>query len=154
MEALTSFFDNFDLAKFVPPIDAILSKLVPIMTWSVVIGPVILLVLGLVYLFLPPKEANHRFGFRTWFGMGSVEAWRFTQKIAGLVWGSLGLILTVVMAILAAGFDQREVTEVVTLAGKCLIWEIVLAAVSALAVSVVAAVFFDSKGNRRQLKKK
>ena len=152
MKALTSFFDNFDLAKIVPATDVILEKVVIVMRWAVMVGPLILLVLGLVYLFLPPKEANHRFGFRTWFGMGSVEAWQFTQKAAGLAWGGLGLILTVVMAIISSGFKTKAPVEIVELAGKCMVWQIVLAAVSALVVSVLAAVLFDRHGNRRNKK--
>ena len=154
MEALTSFFDNFDLAKFVPPIDAILSKLVPIMTWSVVIGPVILLVLGLVYLFLPPKEANHRFGFRTWFGMGSVEAWRFTQKLAGSVWTVLGLALLAVSILISNKFPDLEPMAMLDKAAVCILWQIVLIFVLSILITLVVTIRYDRNGYLRSEKRK
>ena len=68
----------------------------------------LLFLLGLVYLFLTPKEANHYIGYRCYFGMGSVNAWRFTQRLAGIVFGSLGLILGSVMLLTVASFRQME----------------------------------------------
>ena len=41
--------------------------------------------------------------------MGSVHAWRFTQRIAGMILGGLGLILTVVMGVLSLGFASMEI---------------------------------------------
>ena len=58
---------------------------------GIAIGPVVMLALGLAYLFLAPKEANYYFGYRTYFGMGSVHSWRFTQRLSGIVLSLLGL---------------------------------------------------------------
>ena len=89
MEKITAIFEKIDLAKAVPEMDALLSKVQTATTVALLIGPVLMLLLGLWYYFLPPKEANHKFGYRTYFGMGSVQAWKFTQWIAGIVWGVL-----------------------------------------------------------------
>ena len=97
MDQIMSLLEGFDLAALLPDLQAIFSD---IRTWigmAMMAGPVVLFVIGLVYLLLPPKEANHRMGFRTFFGMGSVSAWKFTQRIAGAVWGALGLILGIWM---------------------------------------------------------
>jgi len=154
MEKITAFFEGIDLSKLVPQMDTLLEKLQLVASVVLMAGPVIMLAFGLWYFFLPPKEANHRAGFRTYFGMGSVEAWRFTQKVAGIAWGGMGLILTVVMGIICKGFAEKEVMQVADTAFRCLIWQAILALVGYLAVSVLAAVFYDSKGNRRRFKKK
>ena len=64
-------------------------------------------------LFFTPREANHYIGYRCYFGMGSVQAWRFTQRFAGLVFGILGLVLTVVMLFITNGFESANVMTLV-----------------------------------------
>ncbi len=150
MEKITAFFDTLDFTKAVPEMDALLQTVQTVTSVAVLIGPVIMLLLGLWYFFLPPKEANHRAGFRTWFGMGSVEAWLFTQKVAGIVLGSLGLILTVVMGIFCLGFKSKELMDVVNTAFMCLLWQVVLAAVAYLSICVITIFRYDSKGLRRK----
>jgi len=150
MEAITSLFEGMDLAKLTPDLEKLLERIPQVTKWAVMAGPLILLVLGLVYLFLPPKEANHRFGFRTWFGMGSVEAWRFTQRLAGLVLGALGLVLTVVMGILAMQLGKLEPVEMVSKAITYLLWQAGLILFSYIAICLVVLCTYDRKGRRRR----
>ena len=110
---------------------------------------VLLLLAGLAYLFIAPKEANYHFGYRCFFGMGSEEAWQFTQRLAGIVWAALGLVLTVVMLFITGGFGSRDVMEVIGTGVKCLLWEAGLTALSCLAINVTVAVRYDRRGNRR-----
>ena len=149
MEKITALFDSLDLSKLVPEMDKLLSVLRTAASLVVMIGPVVMVALGLWYLFLPPKEANHRAGFRTYFGMGSVEAWQFTQKLAGIAVGGAGLVLGVVMAIICMGYGGRDMMDVSMSAIRCLIWQAAVALVVYLGVSITAAVIFDAKGNRR-----
>ena len=100
--SIKSVMDGFDPASLLPDLSKVFGSLVGVCRVAVMIGPVIALILGLAYLFLAPKEANYYFGYRCYFGMGSVRAWRFTQRIAGMILGGLGLILTVIMAIVTA----------------------------------------------------
>ena len=148
MEKLTAFFDNFDLAKLVPEMDKLLGSALWIARVAVLAGPVVMLVFGLWYLLIPPKEANYGAGFRTWFGMGSVEAWRVTQKIAGYVWGGCGLVLLVVMWLISRGFGG-DAMQVAGTAFTCLLWQAGVALVTYLGISVTAAILFDSRGRRR-----
>ena len=92
--SIKSVMDGFDPASLLPDLSKVFGSLVGVCRVAVMIGPVIALILGLAYLFLAPKEANYYFGYRCYFGMGSVRAWRFTQRIAGMILGGLGLILT------------------------------------------------------------
>ena len=102
IESIKSLMDGFDPAALLPDLSDLFGSLATLCRFAVMIGPVVLLVLGLAYLFLSPREANYYFGYRCYFGMGSVQAWRFTQRIAGMLFGGVGLILTIVMFLISA----------------------------------------------------
>ena len=149
MEKITALFEGIDLTKLVPQMDTLLEKLQWVARVAVMAGPVVMLVFGLWYLLLPPKEANYGAGFRTFFGMGSVEAWRMSQKIAGFAWTGCGLVLCVVMWIISRGFATGELMDVAGKALLCLVWQVGVALVSYIAVAVTMTVLYDSRGCRR-----
>ena len=82
--------------------------------------------------------------------MGSVQAWRFTQRLAGMVLGGLGLILTVIMLILSGGFAEMSAMDMAWRALRCLLWEGGLAIAAILGINITAAVMFDRKGEFRR----
>ena len=86
--------------------------------------------------------------------MGSVHAWRFTQRIAGMVLGGLGLVLTVVMAVLSMGFGSMDVNAMVWRTVWCLVWEAVLSLLATLAINGLAMYWFDRKGELRRRPRK
>ena len=150
MDKLLSLFDNFDLTKILPDLQKLFSD---IRTWAgllVLIGPLVLLGVGLYYMFFTPREANHRTGFRTPFGMGSVSAWRFSQRIAGLVYAGLGLVLLVVMLIWKATWSGLDILPYVTKAVIALIVQGVLVLLAWLGLNIVPAVFFKWNGDPRR----
>ena len=98
IESIKEIMDGFDPAALLPDLSGLFGSLETVCRVAVMIGPMVLLVMGLAYLFLSPKEANYYFGYRTYFGMGSVHAWRFTQRLAGVVLGGLGRIWGSVIA--------------------------------------------------------
>ena len=152
IESIKEIMDAFDPASLLPELGEIFSVITSVCRIAVLVGPVILLVLGLAYLFLAPKEANYYFGYRCYFGMGSVEAWRFTQRVSGLVLGGLGLILTGVMLVISGGFAGMDTMEMVWKAFWCLVWQGVLALLANAAIWAAAALCFDAKGNYRNKK--
>ena len=152
IDSIKKTLDSLDPAALLPDLPNLFSKAALICRIAVLIGPVILLVLGLAYLFLSPKEANYYFGYRCYYGMGSVRAWRFTQRIAGMILGGLGLILTVIMTVISLNFGSMELSAMVWRALWCLVWEAGLALAATLAVNILAMVFFDGKGNTRRKK--
>lgn len=154
IESIKELMDSFDPAALLPDLSGLFGSLETVCRWAVMIGPVLLLAAGLAYLFLSPKEANYYFGYRTYFGMGSVHAWRFTQRLAGVTLGGLGLILTVVMLIISVGFGKLEVMDMVWRAVSCLVWEAVLTLIANITVAAAAAVTFDRNGEFRKKKKK
>ena len=149
-DTIKEMMDGFNPEALLPQMDTIFSRVLLVCRIAVMAGPVLLLVLGLAYLFLSPKEANYYFGYRCYFGMGSVRAWRFTQRLAGLCLGGLGLVLTVIMAIITAGYGRMDVMDVAWNAVNCLIWEAVLALIATLAINLTAMFFFDAKGDPRR----
>ena len=152
IDSIKELMDGIDPAALLPDLSRVFGSIATVCRVAVLIGPVLLLVLGLAYLFLSPKEANYYFGYRCYFGMGSVQAWRFTQRFAGLVLGGLGLVLTGIMAILSASFAGMDVTALAWKAVSCLVWEAVLALIATIAINVTAAVLFDRKGQPRKKK--
>lgn len=150
IDSIKKTLDSLDPAALLPDLPNLFSKAALICRIAVLIGPVILLVLGLAYLFLSPKEANYYFGYRCYYGMGSVQAWRFSQRIAGLIFGGLGLVLTVVMFFLSVSFRSSAPMDMAWSAFRCLIWQAVLALLATLAVNLLCVFFFDAKGEPRR----
>ena len=153
IESIKSLMDGFDPAALLPDLSDLFGSMAALCRFAVMIGPVVLLVLGLAYLFLSPREANYYFGYRCYFGMGSVQAWRFTQRMAGILFGGVGLILTIVMYVMSGSFSEMEITDMVWKAAGCLAWQAVIALVLTFLVNFLAFFFFDAKGGPRRRKK-
>ena len=154
IESIKSLMDGFDPAALLPDLSDLFGSLATLCRFAVMIGPVVLLALGLAYLFLSPREANYYFGYRCYFGMGSVQAWRFTQRISGMLFGGVGLILTIVMYVISGGFAGMEITQMVWKAAGCLAWQVGITLALTLLINFLAFFFFDAKGNPRRKKKK
>ena len=149
IESFKELMDGFDPAALLPDLSTVLGRVELIARIAVVLGPIVLLVLGLLYLFASPREANHYFGYRCYYGMGSVEAWRFSQRLAGMVWTALGLVLTVVMVIISTGFKGKEAMDMATSAVWCLVWQVALVAASVLVINLIVMLRFDRNGDYR-----
>ena len=154
LTAIKEFMDGFDPAALLPSIDSIVGKVQLLCTIAILAAPIIMLVMGLAYLFFSPKEANYYFGYRTAFGMGSVSAWRHTQKVAGLIFGGLGLMLTILMLMLCLTLSGRAPMDMVWLAVKCLLWEGALALIAVFSINSLAMYTYDYNGNKRRKAKK
>ena len=149
MDFLKSLLGDFDPAALVPDLEALFNNLDGALRVVVLAGPLCLLGLGLLYLLAPPSEANHVFGYRHFWGMSSVEAWRFTQKTAGLVWTGLGLVLTVVMAFLCNGYRDLGAEAMLMSALTSVGVELLLVFLSTLLINTLVILHFDRKGTRR-----
>jgi energy-coupling factor transporter transmembrane protein EcfT len=150
IESITGLLEDFDPAALLPELDTVIGRVEFFTRLAVMAGPLVLLVLGVLYFFAAPREANYHFGYRCYFGMGSVQAWQFTQRIAGIVFAALGLILTVVMLIVCAGFRGQPMPDMIGSGITALIWQIVLAALAVVGINVTIAVLFDRQGERRK----
>ena len=140
---------ELNLGALLPDLTTVVGWIELVARIAVMAGPILMLGFGLVYLLIPPKEANYGVGYRFWWGMSSLDAWKFTQRIAGMVWSALGAVLTIVMAIVCNSFREMEPIDMVTRAGSCMVWELVLIAIACIAINVVVMVKFDKDGYRR-----
>jgi hypothetical protein len=150
LEQIKSLLEGFDIAAFLPELDTVMGWVEMLLRIAVMAGPLLLLGFGLLYLVAPPKEANHGLGFRCWWGMASLQAWQFTQKIAGLVWSALGVILTIVMAVICNAWKPEAPMEMVWSAVSCLLCEIGLVFVSCIGIYAAVIICFDKYGFRRE----
>ena len=148
-EALKSLLSDFDLTKFVPALDTVLGWVEMLARIAVMAGPVLMLGLGLIYLLAPPKEANYRLGYRFWWSMASLDAWQFTQKLAGIVWSVTGMALTVAMTLMIAGFVDMEPMDMLWYAIECIGWQLLSLIAACFVVNTTVFVVFDRKGYRR-----
>lgn len=153
IDSIKELMDGFDPASLLPELSSVFDFAATVCRIAVLVGPIILLILGLAYLFFAPREANYYFGYRCYYGMGSVEAWRFTQRLAGAVLGGLGLVLTGVMLVMSGSFAGMEAMDMVWKAFWCLIWQAVLVLIANAAIWAAAFFRFDAKGNYRSKKK-
>ena len=153
IDSIKAIMDGFDPASLLPELSDIFTTLPGICRLCVMIAPVVLLAMGLAYLFFAPKEANWYFGYRCYYGMGSVYAWRFTQRFAGVVLTLTGAGLSIVMFVLSAGFGDMDVTDMAWKALELLLWEGGIALGANILISLTAALRFDRKGRHRRTAK-
>lgn len=149
-EDIKVLMDNFDPVTLLPDLSTVVGQVEFVTRIAVLIGPIVLLIMGIAYFLFAPKEANYHFGYRCYYGMGSVEAWRFTQRLAGAIWTLAGIALTVVMTVITTGFPGKEIMDVINSGVTCLVWEVALAAVSCVVINVLVMLRYNRKGERRR----
>lgn len=149
MGAITAFLESFDISALLPALGDFISDL---RFWAglfMLIGPIIMGLLGLWYYFLPTKEANHHVGFRIFYGMGSQEAWKYTQRMAGWFFMIGGGALTVISIILVIIFSGNEPMTMATSAFIFMIIEAVIAFGLWITLQVLTIMRYDQNGQRR-----
>ena len=146
MEALKALMKDFDPAALLPDLQTMMGDLAGLIRLAVMAAPLILLGLGLLYLLAAPKEANYKLGYRFFWGMSSVEAWRFTQRLAGVVWTVLGAVLTLVMWANCGKLAGMEVSAMTYQAIRYLLWELGCTVVSILLIDLEVIICFTFRG--------
>ena len=149
MSLITNLFD-MDLAALVPDMPVVMVTVGFLLVLAVLTGPILLVTLGGLYLFKPAPEANFKYGFRTYYGMGSIQAWKFSQKIAGLAFAGLGAPLLLAMLIVALTFIGKDLLSIATTATICLLVQAVLTLIARLTVAILCGVYFDKDGNPKK----
>ena len=149
---LKSLLSDFDPVALLPDLWAIFDNLDAVLRVVVLAGPLCLLGLGLLYLLFPPAEANHIFGYRHFWGMASVDAWQYTQKIAGLVWTGLGLAMTIAMSFICNAYRDMAWEAMLFSALTSVVVELLLVVLSTFLISTLVVLRYDLKGTRRSEK--
>ena len=146
---MESAASEMNLGALIPDLSTVMGWIELAFRVAVMAGPLILLGFGLVYLLSPPKEANYGLGYRFWWGMASLEAWTYTQRLAGLVWSAMGAVLTIVLALICAGFRNMDPMDMAWTAVGCIVAELVLVAGACIAINITVMKKFDKDGFRR-----
>lgn len=141
--------EELDFSSYLPDLNEFMAGISQFLRILVMLGPLAVLGLGLYYYLAAPKEANHSAGYRFRYGMAKARSWQFMQRLAGIVFSVLGLVLTVVMAIQCVGLKELTPMKMAIEAGKLILWQIAGVSVAILGINVTVVVIFDSEGNRR-----
>ena len=149
MEKITELLNTFSLEKYIPKLDTLMGWVQWLVSLAVRVGPICILVLGLIYLLIPPKEANRKAGFRTYFGMGGVIAWNVTQRLAGIVMTITGLILTIIAYKRIGEFSSYDMMTMANVAIKMVKSQVICAIVIYVFMFLLTAVLFNRNGDCR-----
>ena len=96
---MESAANELNIGALVPSLGTVLGLIRFLFFLAILAGPVIMLCFGWMYRKNPPKEANYGVGYRFWWGMASLEAWTFTQELAGKIFFVAGIALTAIAGV-------------------------------------------------------
>ena len=147
METTTN---EFDLGTLLPGVGSVVGLVQALLVIAMLAGPLLQMGFGLLYWFKPPQEANHSLGYRCWWGMASLDAWRFTQQLAGKIFTIMGGVLTLAAIVMAIVINGFELMPMAMWAAVCMICELVLIGLACVAINVVVILKFDRYGYRRR----
>lgn len=151
MDFLKSLITDFDLMALLPDLADVMDWIVTAVGYAVVIGPCVLALLGMWYLLLPAREANHYVGYRFFWGMGSVKSWKFTQRFAGLVWIILGAYLANEANEMRESLMAMEKLDMMYEAVVMILRQVSWVVISCVAINVIIFLIFNYKGKVRRL---
>ena len=149
MEKITELLNNFSLEKYIPKLDTLMGWIQWLVSLAVRLGPICILVLGIIYFLIPPREANRKAGFRTYFGMGSVIAWNVTQRLAGILMIPTGLVLTVIAFVKVSKFPDYDLMTMADAAFQAVKGQAICALIIYVLMFLLTAVLFDRNGDCR-----
>ena len=145
MGDLLSLLQDFDIANFLPEPDKFLRSLVGWTRLMILAGPVVLLVLGLWYLYGPAGEVRNTVGLRIFHVGDNPKAWRYAKKLAGAAYTALGGGLTVVMLVVSLFFSGKRGMGMITVALICVILELLLLIGTWIVINVLVERNFGKK---------
>ncbi len=141
-------FETF-LEDLLPELAPLLEKTALLSRLLMLIGPFIILGMGLYYFLNAPKEANFRSGYRCYFGMGSVEAWRFSQRLAGGIWCLVGLGLAIWMALAGPKLVDMALLDRMGQMAFYIFCQAIALLLSRWIINLLVFLRYDAKGRRR-----
>jgi len=112
--------------------------------------PVIMIIVGSMFIKRPPKEINIVLGYRTNMSMKNMETWIFAHNYCGKIWVKIGLIL-LPFSVLPLLFVWDKSTDDIGLVGGivCCI-QIIPLIISVIYTEIALKKVFDENGNRKK----
>lgn len=111
----------------------------------VLITPLALLIIGLFWKLHPPKLKGSSFAYRTALSSRNEETWRFAHRHISNLWIRLGILLTVVSAILMVVLKEDYTVFFLWIIGG----QMVFLCISAFLVENLLKAAFDQDGKPR-----
>ena len=126
MDALFSALKDFDFEKMLPKLDAYVGGL-KFWAWLLLmVGPVLLLVLGILYTKNPPSDPNCSWAYGNKRIRSDRALWDRAHKLAGRTWMLLGGGLTCVGLLCGIIFMVVNALAAATIAVWVIVIELVL----------------------------
>ena len=151
LDFFKTLITDFDLMALLPEMADVMEWIVTGVIYALIIGPCLLILLGLWYLLLPSREANHFVGYRFFWGMGSIKSWRFTQRLAGAAWVGLGAYLATLANELRVELLEMNKLDMMYKAIEMILKQISWLVAVCLVVNAVVFLIFNFKGKPRWL---
>ena len=153
MDKIKEFLRDFSfetlLEDLLPELAPLLEKTAFLSRLMLLVGPFVILGMGLYYFLNAPKEANYQSGYRCYWGMGSVQAWRFTQRLAGGLWSLLGLGLAIWMALAGPELAALDMMDRMGRMAMYILCQAISLLLLRWIINLLVFLRYDAKGNRR-----
>lgn len=118
----------------------------------VLLTPLTMVVLGAIFLYRPPREINHIFGYRTTMSMKSKETWDFAHKMMGKLWLILGASSIPFMVVPMLFVMNKSENTISVLAIILFVISLVPLLVPIIPVEIALSRNFDKNGNIKEPK--
>ena len=83
--------------------------------WAFVV-PLLMTVIGVVWLKKPPKKINSWYGYRTNLSTSSQEAWDFANRHCATIFIKVGIVMLAVSTVILILYHSHEVVIFLTIA--------------------------------------
>lgn len=138
MDALYNSIKDFDIASFLPELEGFLGSLRFWCGFAALLGPVLLLIFGLMLITKPDAGINRSLGFRICREDASEATRKYAQRLAGLYWAGAGGVLAVITLLVLLFTIGADVLGMLTATAVCLLVQ--LAAIITIRFLLVSAV--------------
>ncbi len=126
MSDILSVFQDFDFAKILPEPEKFLNSLEGWARFLVLLIPLVLLIIGLCYRYLPKSRDHFPQGFRPRFDKRDPNAWAKAQEIAARAYLVVGGGLAGLMLVVSLFFNGKYALAMAVFALVCIVAELVL----------------------------
>lgn len=124
MDSLYESIQDFNIASFLPELESFLGSLRFWCGFAALVGPVLLLIFGLMFLKRPDAAINRSLGFKICPEDASESTRRYTQRLAGLYWTGAGGGLAVITLLALLFTIGADALGMLTATAVCLILQL------------------------------
>lgn len=113
------------------------------------IFPLIMIIMGKVFLKSAPKDINYIYGYRTNMSMKNRDTWEFAHKYCGKIWFYTGIIMLPISVIPLLFVIGKGEDVIGTVGSVICIIGVVLIVASIFPTEAALRKNFDKNGNRK-----